>query len=507
MAPFVYRVTPYDPAEQDRSSGHDRTRIPYDVAEHFAAAYIAAVGGFALDAGIDHVRIDNPMATGFHSFSVRWGRGGHGLRGLFPQDLAGYHDGALVPLATGLGLVRAMVLRDGAWCRLVGDDGFFVHVGCQDDVYLGSDRPLPDTESRCRALGLFVERVAGSPYDPATDEVADERPADDSFWRDLADLVTARGGVLLEVRPIGNAYRWHRVTSEPDIEAARERLPPRSRLAAWPDLTDDAASIRSAIARRGCLHFLVRQYPGGGMYPEAIAEPGMARADVADPQVSDGPDHRATLVPIEAADRRPLLAGVLPDADGVLRARWRANRTRADQRRSYLASLRVGDVVTGVVTSGLCDVGVYVDLNDDLGRGLGFLRTPEMSWCGFDSVDDVAPIGRPIRAAILHVDWAWEQVSLSLRAVRPDPWQLYANAHHVGESIDGVVTTLLPFGVLVRLQEYPEGGVEGLVRRTEPVDRDIESPEEVVAVGDRVRVTILDIDRESRRIFLSLERG
>ncbi|MYS79107.1 hypothetical protein [Embleya scabrispora] len=345
MAPFVYRITPYDPA--DATSGK---HIRYDCREGVAAAYVAALGAFALDAGIDRLAIDNPMKNGFHSFSVRSGLGGHGLVGLFPYDLTGCHDGALVPLGTALGLVRAMLLGHGLWCRLIGDDGFFVHVGYEHDVYVGSADALFEAENRARALGLFVEQVDASPYDPDTDELADDRAADDAFWAESTKLVAERGGVLLEERRVGNAYRWHRLTTASEVDAVRRELTPRARLAVWPDLTEDGEAIHAAIVRQERLALLVQQYPGGGFYDERIAESTMTRR-----QIISAPGHRAALVPLEPCDRHPLLAGVLPDSDGILRARWRTNRTRADERRTFIASLRVGDVVTGVVATGLND--------------------------------------------------------------------------------------------------------------------------------------------------------
>ncbi|MEU0394984.1 S1 RNA-binding domain-containing protein [Streptomyces sp. NPDC006208] len=499
MASFVYRITPYDPAERE-AADHDRTAVQYDSRERVAAACVAAAAGFALDAGADHLTVDNPMLEGFFSFSVRRRGGGHGLSGLFPYGLAGYHDGAGIPLATGLGLLRAMVLRDGTWCRLVTASGFFLHVGDQDDVYVGSDRPHDEAVARTRALGLFAEPVQFSPYDPAFDETDGERPAGDVFWAELCGLVAEHGGVLLEERHIANAYRWHRVTTASEAAAVRRRLAPRARLSVWPDLSENIEAVRAAILRRQRLELLVEQGSDGGSLQVRIAETWMARADGPSLLVAAGAARRAALVPLEPADRHPLLAGVLPDADGVLRARWRTNRTRADERRTLLGSLRVGDVVTGVVATGLDDVGVHVDLNDDLGRGLGFLRVPEMSWDHIGSVDDIAPVGREIRARIIGIDWAWERVNLSLKALRPDPLGLFAAARQVGETIPGRVTKLVPFGAFVRLAE----GVEGLVHLAELADRQVEGPEDVVAVGDDVLATLIGVDLERRRISLSL---
>ncbi|MFE9859024.1 S1 RNA-binding domain-containing protein [Streptomyces sp. NPDC005780] len=499
----MYRITPYDPADLDAAAGGDSTFIALDSRERVAAACVAAVAGFALDSAVGEVTIDNPMAEGFFSFSVLAGSGGHGLSRLFPYGNVGFHDGARVPLATGLGLLRAMVLREGAWRRLQAENGFFVHVGDRDDIYVGGGRDQDNAVSRTRMLGLFAGRVARSPYEPALDETDAVRAADEEFWSEVGALVADRGGVLLEERPTGHAYRWHRLTEACEVAEVQERLIPRARLAVWPDLTEDVEAIRAAVVRGERLHLLVQQYPGGGFHKECVAEPGMGRADVPNPRITEGPGHRVALVPLERADRHPLLAAVLPDGDGVLRARWRTNRSRADERRTLLGSLRVGEAVTGVVATGLHDVGVYVDLDDDLGRSLGFLRVPEMSWTRFDSVDDIAPIGREVRAEIIGVDFAREQVSLSMKALQPDPWQHYADTHECGDTVSGTVTKLVPFGAFVQVEE----GIEGLVHISELVDHDVEYPQEVLEGGDQVRVAILDMDRQRRRILLSLERA
>lgn len=78
MASFVYRITPYDPAGLDAAAGADGPVIPHDSGEGVAAACVAAVAGFALDAAVEQMTIDNPMVDGFFSFSVLGGRGGTG---------------------------------------------------------------------------------------------------------------------------------------------------------------------------------------------------------------------------------------------------------------------------------------------------------------------------------------------------------------------------------------------------------------------------------------------
>ncbi|MFF4953191.1 S1 RNA-binding domain-containing protein [Streptomyces chattanoogensis] len=510
MANFVYRITPYDPTPRDLAHCGG-TAVPYDTREQVVAACVAAAAGFALDDGADQLVIDNPMPEGFFSFSTRLAWRGHGLAGLFPRDLSGYHDGAHVPLGTGLGLLRAMLLREGAWCRLHTESGFFLHVGERNDIYVGGTRPFAEAAARARRLGLFVESVEHSPYDTALDEADDQPAADGGFWTELHCLVAEHGGALLEERYVANAYRWHRLTSSSQISAVRKGLTPRGRLTVWPDLTEDIEAVRDAVLRSERLALLVEQAPDGSFSQVRVAEPWMGRTDASHLQIKAGPGCRAALIPLEPAERRPLLAGVLPDADGVVRARWRTNRTPADERRALLGSLRDGDVVTGTVASGLDDVGVHVHLDHEWGHGLGFLRVPEMSWEHFDSVDDVAPIGRRIRAEVLHVDWAWERVSLSVKALQPDPWRCFLDTHRAGDVVPGTVVKSVPFGVFVRLAPGVEGlvhveeGDENPVHLTESAGLGPAGPERTVAVGDAVLVTLLDVDLESRRIRLSLD--
>ncbi|MFD7557092.1 S1 RNA-binding domain-containing protein [Streptomyces sp. NPDC059835] len=492
MPNSVYRITPYDPAERAPSK-YGAPALPYASREQVAAACVAAAAGFALTAGADQLLLDNPMLEGFFSHSDRSGRRGHGLAGLFPPDLSGYHDGARVPLATGLGLLRAMVLREGAWCRLHTGDGFFLHVGRSDDVYIGTGHPHEEAAARARRLGLTAERVERSPYDPALDEYEAQPAADGTFWNHLHALVTERGGVLLEEQQVANARRWHRLTKATDITAVRTRLAPRARIAVRADLSEDLDAVRTALHDSGHAVLLVQQDPDGPVRPTRVTGPRTGRTDTSFPSIADGPVRRAALVPLRSDRHPPLLAGVLPDADGVVRARWRTNPTPADERQALLASLRVGDVVTGVVASGLDDVGVHVDLDHPQGWALGFLRVPEMSWEHFDSVAEVAPIGREIRAEVLHVDFGREQVALSLKALRPDPWHAFAKTHREGDTLLGTLTKAVPFGLFVRLVP----GVEGLLHA--PPAPDPAAPR----IGDEIAVTLAEVDLERRRIRLA----
>ncbi|GAA1234510.1 hypothetical protein GCM10009665_25890 [Kitasatospora nipponensis] len=500
MRPTVHRITPYDPA---RRGGRSRLLDDFDDFDDFDAAEEAcrqAVAAFARDDAVQWLTIDNPMLHGFAHFHPHPGPDDHGLAGLFPPGRQGYHDGARVPLGVALGLVATMLRLRGAWCRLHAEGGFFVHVGHELDVYVGSARPCEDALARTRALGLIVERIEASPYDPAADEVDVARPADRSFWTELADLVAARGGVLLEELPLRNASRWHRLTTVADVETVRTGMGPRARLAVWPDLTPDTGGSRAALSRPGRLELLVVQQPGGEFFSR-IAEPWMIEPDAGGRTWYRG--DLVTLVPLLPADRDPLLAAVLPDDDGVVRARWRNDSTRADDRRAYLHTLRRGEIVSGVV-SATPTFGVFVDFDDDLGRAAGFINIPELSWTHIDAVSDVVTVGQEVRVEVLAVDLEREQVALSLRSARgEDPWRLWADTVLVGQVVPATVTALVPFGAFVRVAE----GIEGLVHLTELAPHEVAAAEEVVQVGDEVHVLLLGVDLERRRISVSIRQA
>ncbi|MFI6787947.1 RNA-binding protein [Nonomuraea sp. NPDC050383] len=320
MSVHVHRITKYDPADRTE---HGSYAGPEDVhSDHgpVEAAYLEAVAAFAEETGITHLTIREPGVTGFVNFGVEPPLDGHGLAGLFPPDLTGYHDGARVPMAVALELVRAMLRDNGAWCRLEDEDRFFVHVGYDQYVYVGSESPCPHAVALTHHRGLFAEPMSRSPYDPRLDDddeddAARRRPADGAFWAELDALLVERGAVVLEEGYVSNASRWHRITAD-EVAATRGGLAPRARLLVWPDLSTDVDATLDALAGKNLVE-IVWQDPQGHITSLTVDDP-------------DNPGLPARLAGARAMlvlsgyadDRHPLLAAVLPDPDGVLRARW-----------------------------------------------------------------------------------------------------------------------------------------------------------------------------------------
>ncbi|MFF6983710.1 hypothetical protein ACFZAV_40015 [Streptomyces sp. NPDC008343] len=154
---FVHRITKYDPADRDEHGSYRGAEEAVSDHGPVEAAYLEAVSAFAEAAGIDRLEIREPSVTGPVHFGAQPAVEGHGLSSLFPADFTGYHDGAEVSLAVALELIRVMLREQGAWCRLEAGDVFAVHVGWDQYVYVGSDRPCTDAVARTRELGLFAE--------------------------------------------------------------------------------------------------------------------------------------------------------------------------------------------------------------------------------------------------------------------------------------------------------------------------------------------------------------
>ncbi|MFD8968175.1 RNA-binding protein [Streptomyces sp. NPDC059568] len=312
---FVHRITKYDPADRDEH-GH-YTGVEDTVSDHgpVEAAYLAAIAAFAEASDIDRLEIREPAVTGFAHFGVEPPVEGHGLGGLFPPDLTGYHDGAEVSLPVALELVRAMLRDQGAWCRLEVGDVFTVHVGWDQYVYVGSDRPCADAVARTRELGLFPEPLTASPYAAEVDEAEVIEPAGEDFWTRVRTALASRQTLLLEETYVRNAASWHRLTPE-NLDTVRAGLGPRALLTVWPDLTPDVGAVLAALPEEGSVEF-VREAQDG-MISSAIVD-DTEYQELAT-QVADA--RAACVLPLSLDERHPLLCAVLPDSDGVLRARW-----------------------------------------------------------------------------------------------------------------------------------------------------------------------------------------
>ena len=180
----------------------------------------------------------------------------------------------------------------------------------------------------------------------------------------------------------------------------------------------------------------------------------------------------------------------------VLSRRVLLEEGRKNERAEILAKLTKGMRLKGSVSS-IVDFGAFVDL----GGIDGLVHISELSWNHVNHPSEVVKVGQEVEVEVLDVDLNRERISLGLKQTQPDPWVKLVEAYPVGTIVDGTVTKIVPFGAFVALGE----ATEGLVHISEMAPRHIETPAQVVKVGDVVKVKVMEINPERRRISLSMK--
>ena len=167
---------------------------------------------------------------------------------------------------------------------------------------------------------------------------------------------------------------------------------------------------------------------------------------------------------------------------------------RKEVRQQILDRLQPGKVVEGAI-SNIVDFGAFVDLD-----GIdGLIHISELSWSHVNHPSEVLSIGDKVRVKVLDIDRDRQRISLGLKQTQEDPWQRVIDTYRVGDVLEGKVTKVVTFGAFVEIID----GVEGLVHISELAHHHVENPREVVEPGEDVRVKILEIDAERRRLSLS----
>ncbi|MGB0407201.1 MAG: 30S ribosomal protein S1 [Pseudomonadales bacterium] len=168
------------------------------------------------------------------------------------------------------------------------------------------------------------------------------------------------------------------------------------------------------------------------------------------------------------------------------------------EREALLTSLAEGMDLKGIVKN-LTDYGAFVDL----GGVDGLLHITDMAWRRIKHPSEIVNVGDEIRVRVLKFDRDRQRVSLGLKQLGEDPWVEIKARYPENHIVEGKVTNLTDYGCFVEIEE----GVEGLVHVSEMdwTNKNIH-PSKVVQVGDDVKVMILDIDEDRRRISLGIKQ-
>ncbi|UOF89745.1 30S ribosomal protein S1 [Fodinisporobacter ferrooxydans] len=168
------------------------------------------------------------------------------------------------------------------------------------------------------------------------------------------------------------------------------------------------------------------------------------------------------------------------------------------EKQHVITSLQAGQILTGTVQR-LTDFGVFVNI----GGVDGLVHISELSHQHVKHPSEVVKEGDAVQVKVLKVDPAAGRISLSIRAAQKGPWESVNASFQPGAIIDGTVKRLANFGAFVEVAP----GIEGLVHISQISNRHIANPAEVLEVGQSVKVKVLDVNAQEKRISLSIREA
>ena len=158
-------------------------------------------------------------------------------------------------------------------------------------------------------------------------------------------------------------------------------------------------------------------------------------------------------------------------------------------------NLNVDDVVEGTVMR-FTDYGAFVDI----GGIDGLLHISEISWGKLKHPQEVLTIGQKVNVKVLSMNAEKGKISLGLKQNQPEPWSVIDTTYEVGQVIEGKVVQIKEYGAFVEL----EPGLDGLVHISEVAHKRVGNIAEELEVGQTVNAKILEIDKDRKRISLSI---
>jgi len=158
----------------------------------------------------------------------------------------------------------------------------------------------------------------------------------------------------------------------------------------------------------------------------------------------------------------------------------------------------LGSVIRGKVKN-FTDFGMFIGI----GSGIdGLVHMSEISWSRRKKVIlESYKKGMFVEALVLNVDKEQKKFSLSIKRLKEDPWKGVVSRYHVGDTVEGYITSITDFGVFVELEQ----GIEGLIHLSEMDDMQGKRLSDIFKVDDRVTTTIVNISEKDRRIGLSIK--
>lgn len=165
-----------------------------------------------------------------------------------------------------------------------------------------------------------------------------------------------------------------------------------------------------------------------------------------------------------------------------------------EKQQSAISKYEVGDKVKGLIT-GVVDFGAFVEFGDALE---GLIHISELAWQRIDNPRDIIHVGDKVEAAIIAIENS--KISLSIKKLQEDPWEMVAKKYTIGQSVKGKVLKVNPFGAFIELDD----DIHGLAHVSELSTKEISSPTDVVEIGETYKFNIISIEPANHRLGLSM---
>ena len=294
-------------------------------------------------------------------------------------------------------------------------------------------------------------------YIKRNDLVSEDCKVDDEVEAEVVKLNDGEGYVLLSERKVMATKNWEKLVAEYDTGACVEAT---GREAVNGGLIADVMGVRAFIPAS---HLSRR-------YVENIAD-------------FVGKTMTVKIIEVDKAKRR-----IVASRKAYL----------VDEKKKAWENIEKDQVVTGTVRR-LADFGAFVDI----GGVDGLIHVTDLAWYRVKHPSDVVTPGQEVTVKITGVDRDKERIQLSLKAMQPQPWETAEEKYPVGSIVEGKVVRITTFGAFVEL----EPGLDGLVHISQCALKRIAKVEDAVQVGQIVRIKVLKVDKENKRISLSIREA
>ncbi|MCH7624438.1 MAG: S1 RNA-binding domain-containing protein [Chloroflexi bacterium] len=391
----------------------------------------------------------------------------------------------LKPLRRG-DIVEGVVMR-------VDSEGILVNIGHKAEgiVPTREMRTLDQTEFDSLGVGDEVVTYVIRPESAEQSAILSiDRALGETGWRDLEKSLEAgetvegkiigfnRGGAIVEVYKVQGFVPMSQLVSvSRDIfrdTSTETKVEPTAEKVETPAETQEAEPAASEESEESTTE-----------RPEPVAETPEPKVDLAEQFI--GKELQLKILEVNRSRNRAIFS-----------ERQAVQEWRDAQKARLVEELTEGETRRGKVT-GISNFGAFVDL----GGADGLVHISELSWAPVDKPEDIVKIGQELDVFVLRVDTENKKIALSLRRLQPEPWDTIHERYSVGDLVDARVTKLTNFGAFARV----EGNIEGLIHISELTSRVINHPREVVQEGEEVKLKIIRIEPERRRLGLSLKQA